>query len=97
MAKNIFFSEYGFLDKPGNPVTDWPRALEFTITEGTSTQVYLTGIANILMTLDVDANYMEIRTDTAVIYKYEAGDTFNSSAVANAQAMYTQLQTAIVG
>lgn len=88
MAKDLTITSYGFLDKPGSAVVDWPRAIEFVITEGAATQNYLSGIANILVTLDVDANYMEIRVGTALIYKYQPGDTYGTGTVGSAQAMY---------
>ena len=91
MAKNLQLASLGFLDKPGIPVTDWPRVIECTITDGAATQIYLTGIANILVSLDVDANYFEIRVNTAVIYKYQQGDTYNGGSMTDAQDMYNTL------
>lgn len=92
MAKDLAVVTYRYLDGTDTGITDWPKVLEFTITEGSSTQKYMIGIEYVLLALDVDANYMEMRTDSAVIYKYAPGDTFNTGVVGDAQAMYGSIQ-----
>lgn len=96
MAKNLQLGTFGFLDATGTVVAGWPKAIECTITDGAATQTYLIGISNILITLDVDANYFEIRVNTAVIYKYEQGDTYQGSTMTDAQTMYTSLLVDLV-
>lgn len=92
MAKDLSVITYRYLDGADTGITGWPKVLEFAITEGATTQKYTIGIEYVLLTLDVDANYMEIRTDSAVIYKYAPGDTFNTGVLGTAEAMYGAIQ-----
>lgn len=92
MAKDLSVVTYRYLDATDTGITGWPKVLDFIITEGASTQKYTIGIEYVLLALDVDANYMEIRTDSAVIYKYAPGDTFATGAIADAEAMYGVIQ-----
>jgi hypothetical protein len=84
-----------FNDGTGGATSGFPAALRITVTTNGIQKEYFCDVTSVLISLDEAANYLELYANNHCLYKYVAGDTFNTGAMADAATMFDSIRAVL--